>query len=157
MKKNLFIALFFAILTGISYQAHGATEKEKQLEKKLKEQAELVNSLSKKVNALSSKNIFVLIKEAITEKIQQITESPYTLAMYRSRPAYAVQAMGWLCIAGASLYIWADLVQKNDALFEHNKGWFVFGALLITVPNIVNNLHNALKDQTDNSAAESAA
>ena len=157
MKNHLFIALFFAILTGISYQAQAATEKEKQLEKELKKQTELAKTLSKKVNALSSKNILALIKEAIAEKIQQITKSPYTLAMYRSRPAYAIQAIGWLCIAGASLYMWADCIQRNDGLLEHNKGWFALGALLIAVPNIVNNLHNALKDETDNTAPECAA
>lgn len=144
MKKNLFIALSFAILAGTSYQAQGATEKEKQLEKELKKQTEQINSLSKKVNALSSKDIFVLIKEAIAEKIQQITKSPYTLALYRSRPAYAIQAMGWLCIAGASLYMYADCIKRSDGLLEHNKGWFAFGAFLIAVPNIVNNLHAAL-------------
>lgn len=144
MKKQLFIILSCALILPTNY-TFASTEKEnKELKAELKKQTELAKVLSQKVNALSSKDVSLLIQEAIREKVDQITNSPYTQAIYNSHISHAIQATGWACIVGAALYFYLYKVKANDTLLEHNNGWFILGSFLIGIPNIVKNLHAVL-------------
>ena len=167
MKKQLFIALTFAALTGITQQASGMNsnqliqaERNQLIQTQRKEMLEL-----KKIYAESSKKLDALIKDldqsnsntnrAINDSLPSITQTAKDFnALSKKKPTYSISSInpsyafkGTLfgIMTGVSGYTLIKMIKNCKPIMESYKGWFAIAGFGLGAFYTYKNFSNLFK------------
>ena len=138
MKKQLFIALFFAVLTGITYQAQGMEKKQNiiltqeefdALKKQLLNGLDKLDTALKKFDQSNSNN-----NRAIKDSLPSIEQTANQFnALGKKKPTYSISSINpfyafkgtlFSIITGVSGYTLIKMIKNSKPIMENSKGWF---------------------------------